>query len=136
MSNITNMSTTDSSYVDSLQLAVPYAGLASLAIAAEAKEKGEVYRNSLSQFLALWLELGAFVEDGTVLALGLCDVETDTLREIYDKSEKKPTSITVTLGPTWPRPSTYCLLRSSIWLPAVLCRRSCSCSPRRTTSSC
>ncbi len=53
----------------------------------------------MTQFKELWASLEKNVFGaGKAKALGLCDIETDTLKEIYNSAEvAKPNSITVNL---------------------------------------
>jgi diketogulonate reductase-like aldo/keto reductase len=69
----------------------------SLGLGSEKKERNEEQNRRLSQLKQLWadLEKAMLNEGGKVRNMGLCDVETETLAELYKSALTKPSSITV-----------------------------------------
>ncbi len=84
--------------MDSLQLSVPVSCQATLTIAANPKDKNDLYHKDLKTLIEFWHQMEAdFIgnEGKKVRAVGLCDVETFTLVELYKEVNNKPTGIAV-----------------------------------------
>jgi len=96
------LSILDFKHLDSLQLSVPVSGRQQLQIASQPKDKDEAYEAQLGQLRSLWKELSQQLvgEDKRVRAMGVCDVETMTLKALVEDAEEgnisgRPYSISV-----------------------------------------
>ncbi|TRY67451.1 hypothetical protein TCAL_06447 [Tigriopus californicus] len=84
-------------HIDSLQISVPIEALDALSIGPQPKDKDADYEACLNQFVELWQGLESHLDQKKVKKLGICDIETATLEDLYGKVIRKPSSININL---------------------------------------
>ena len=85
-------------HLDSLHVAVPAVASGAIGISSGMKERDDDYWGRLAQFKDLWGTVESIANKGKITSIGLCNVNTETLKLIYEGADKvKPGSILVNL---------------------------------------